>query len=1060
MGQRCGRCDCQEITPSFSFFIKLILRLYKIRFSFILGTSHYGLNKNMAFLWKQRTNSLYFKRTIFRICRLAPLCLIFLFVSTIFSQYRIESWSTGQGLPHKTVRSVLQTRDGYIWAATSDGLARFDGVRFTVFNTVNSPGLKTNRLDFLAETLDGSLWVSGEEGILFRFRDGMFSSLSTAEGLPSDIIFSIYADQTANRLTILTQRGIAIWQDEKIVSVEHFTEPLRRFTALLDNTGAFYFKEKNVVLRRTASSVAAYELPEDLPDADLATVYEDRTGAVWIGVFHAPLPSKARLYLFKNNQITVFSEINGLPNAFIKKILEDRDGSIWVAAGQFEDGGLVKIENGKPRAFKKDDGFIGVGVLDLAEDREGGIWAAVSDNGLTRITRGFITSFTSEKSGLSSNNIYPLYEDADGIIWSGAWRYGKELNGGIDRFEDGVFMHFAGENEITSLSPTSLFKDREGNLWIGAYAGFTKYKDGKFTRYTKETSFHQHEHISAITQTRDGTLWFGGFQGLTRLRDNQFSEFTTADGLPHNDTRNLYEARDGTLWIATMGGLGSYKDGRFTTYSEFSAVQVRSIYEDAEGALWFGTYDEGIFRYKNGEFKAIKLRDGLFDQGGFQILEDDFGRFWISSNRGIYRVDRQQLNDFADGKIASVTSVSYGVKDGMPDAECNGGRSPAGFKSKKDGTLWFPTQKGITVINPKTVPVNSEPPNVIIENCLLDGKETACDDVKILPENDSLEINYTGLSFNKPEQIKFKYRLEGLDENWVDAGTRRRAYFTHLPPGEYSFRVSAANIDGVWNETGAHLKISVTPPFYRTIWFWVCSGILLTALIAFGFNQRFKNLKKRHAAQEEFSKKLIESQESQHQRIAAELHDSLGQDLLIIKNWALIGLQNGADSSKQLAEISETASAAIDEVREIAYNLRPYHLDELGLKQACESMLGRIAKSSTISFVWEIDSIDGFFPRETEINFYRIMQECLNNIVKHSGASEAGAKIHRSEKEGLTLLVWDNGKGFDTDSMASKRASQSGFGLAGINERARILGGKIVINSAPNEGTTVKLTFV
>jgi signal transduction histidine kinase/ligand-binding sensor domain-containing protein len=988
------------------------------------------------------------------------LCLLVFFIPSIFAQYHFENWSTEKGLPYKTVRSVLQTRDGYMWAATSDGLARFDGVRFTVFNTVNSPGLETNRLDFLAETLDKSLWVSGEEGLLFRFRDGMFTSFSTAEGLPSDVIFSIYADRTANRLTILTQRGIAVWQDEKIVSVEHFTEPLRQFTSLLDNTGAFYFRDKNVVRRRTAGGgIAEYKLPEDLPENNLAAVYEDRAGAIWIGVFYAPLPSRAKLYRFKNNQVTVFNENDGLPNAFIKKILEDRDGNIWIAAGQFEDGGLVKLEDGKLRAFKKDDGFVGVGVFDLAEDREGGIWAAVSDNGLTRITRGFITNFTGEKSGLSSDNVYPLYEDAEGIIWSGAWRYGKELNGGIDRFENGVFEHFAGENEITSLSPTSLFKDREGNLWIGAYGGLTKYKDGKFTRYTKETGFQQ-EHISAITQTRDGTLWFGALQGLTRLRDNQFTEFTIADGLPQNDTRNLYEASDGTLWIGTMGGLGSYKDGRFTNHTEFPPIQVRSIYEDADAILWFGTYDGGIFRYKNGEFKAITIKDGLFEQGAFQILEDDFGRFWISSNRGIYRVSRQQLNDFADEKIKSITSVAYGVKDGMADAECNGGRSPAGFKSKKDGTLWFPTQKGIAVVNPKLLPAGSEPPNVVIESCLLDAQEADCGNIKILPENDSLEIKYTALSFNKPEQIKFKYKLEGLDVNWVEAGTRRRAYFTHLPPGEYSFRVAAANIEGVWNETGANLKISVKPPFYRTFWFLSLSVLACIGILFLIYSRRIRNLEQRRAVQEEFSRKLIESQESQHQRIAAELHDSLGQDLLIIKNWALIGLQNGADSSKQLAEISETASAAIDEVREIAYNLRPYHLDELGLTKACESMLGRIAKSSTIGFVWEIDSIDGFFPRETEINFYRIVQECLNNIVKHSEATEAGVKIRRSDDKILTLLVWDNGKGFDTNLMASKRDSQSGFGLAGISERARILNGKIEINSAPNEGTTVKLTFV
>ncbi|HVE55644.1 MAG TPA: two-component regulator propeller domain-containing protein [Pyrinomonadaceae bacterium] len=991
---------------------------------------------------------------------LIPFCLILLFISAAVAQYRIENWSTEQGLPYKTVRSVLQTEDGYLWAATSDGLARFDGVRFTVYNTTNSPNLTKNRLEFLAQTTDGSLWISGENGGLFRLRrDGAFSSLSTAEGLPSDLVFSIHADKEANRLTILTQRGIAVWEDEKITSVEPLPAPNHRYASLLDNKGEFCIKENDIVRRRTASGVIEYKLPEDLPDTVLAQVYEDREGAVWIGVFHLPRPGKAKLYVFKNNRISIFDERDGLPNAFMGKILEDRQGDVWIASGKFEEGGLVKFENGKLRRFTKEDGFVGVGVLGLTEDREGGIWAGISDNGLTRISRRFITSYTKEKNGLSSNNIYPLYEDADGEIWSGAWRYGSERIGGIDKFEDGGFKHFAGEDQITSLAPNSLFKDREGNLWIGALGGLTKYKDGKFVKYTPQNGF-PHGSVNAITQTRDGTLWLATEEGLTRLRDNQFTEFTTSDGLPHTDLRKMYEARDGTLWIATMGGLGSYKDGVFTKYPGIPPIQIRSIYEDADGTLWFGSYDAGVFRYKNGEFKEITVKDGLFDQGAFQILEDDFGRFWISSNRGIYRIGRQELNDFADGKIQKVTSIGYGVKDGMADAECNGGSAPAGFKSRKDGTLWFPTQKGIAVIDPRALPVNSQPPNVAIEYCLVDGKEADCQNINILPENYSLEIKYTGLSFNKPEQTKFKYKLEGLDENWIDAGTRRRAFFTHLPPGEYSFKVSAANVDGVWNETGASLKIKINPPFYQTLWFGSLCVLTVGGILFFGYRRQIQHLEKQRAVQEEFSRKLIDSQESERQRIASELHDSLGQDLLIIKNWALIGLKNGRDSSKQLGEISETASAAIDEVREIAYNLRPFHLDELGLTKAVESMLDRVSKSSTIDFVQEIDSIDEFFPREAEINFYRIVQECVNNIVKHSKATKARVKIKRTGSRNLQFSIWDNGTGFETDAAALKRANQSGFGLAGINERARILGGKLVIDSAPNDGTTVKLTFV
>jgi signal transduction histidine kinase len=404
-------------------------------------------------------------------------------------------------------------------------------------------------------------------------------------------------------------------------------------------------------------------------------------------------------------------------------------------------------------------------------------------------------------------------------------------------------------------------------------------------------------------------------------------------------------------------------------------------------------------------------------------------------------------------------SVAYGVKDGMADAECNGGRSPAGFKSKKDGTLWFPTQKGVVVVDPKLVPASAEAPNVVIENCLLDGRETSCDDIKILPENESLEIKYTGLSFNRPEQIKFKYKLEGLDENWVDAGTRRRAYFTHLPPGQYAFQVSAANVDGLWNDSGANLKLTVKPPFYRTLWFAAGCFLTVGGILFAGYRRRIRNLEKKRVVQEEFSRKLIASQEAERKRIASELHDSLGQNLLIIKNWALIGLQNGADSSRQLGEISETATAAIDEVREIAYNLRPYHLDELGLAKAIESMLERISRSSAIDFVWEIDSIDEFFPQEASINFYRIVQECVNNVVKHSEASEAGVKIKRNGALEMRLSIWDNGKGFDPGLLASKRASQSGFGLAGINERARIIGGRFSIQSTPNDGTTVNFIF-
>jgi signal transduction histidine kinase/ligand-binding sensor domain-containing protein len=994
---------------------------------------------------------------------LISLCLLVFFISTAFAaqQYRIENWSTEQGLPYKTVRSVVQTRDGYVWAATADGLARFDGIRFTVFNTANTPSLVTNSFGKLVEANDGSLWIEVERRGLIRYKDGVFTNYTTARGLPGEWIWSLQYFPSENLLRVGTPEGYARFDGEKFVREDLpklSIEP--KNITFTDNTGAIWSQFGNELRSADGKSAETFSIPSFFSRSPFNLLYRDRAGNLWLAIGDV---LQGYVVRFHGDKTDIFSNKDGLPDGTINSIFEDSKGNLWF--GSKQDGGLSIYQSGKFERLAKDGGILREGFNSFFEDREGGIWAGTLSGGLMRFSSQIIKSF-SAKDGLSGKGVYPLYEDRTGTIWIGDWGNAK----GLHKFENGELGTVGG-----GALYTSLFQDRDGALWVGSYNQIGKIENGKFSG---EFSLPE-KPTSAITQDYKGVLWFGSGDGLRRMKisqtarakpqiltpnpDESFDHFTVKNGLPGDDVKVLHFDRNGTLWIGTTGGLAKFENEQITAFTEkdgLSGNHIRSIYEDANGVLWFGTFDNGLTRLKDGKFTAIRVKDGLFDQGAFQILEDDFGRFWISSNRGIYRINKQELNDFADGRITSVTSVAYGAKDGMTDAECNGGTSPAGFKSKRDGTLWFPTQNGIVVINPKALAVNTSPPTVNIEYCLIDGKETPCDRIKILPENDSLEIKYTGLSFNKPDQIKFKYKLEGLDENWVDAGTRRRAFFTHLPPGEYSFRVSAANVDGVWNETGANLKITVKPPFYRTLWFLALCAVLASAIILAVFNLRIKNLKKIHAAQEEFSRKLLESQENERQRIAAELHDSLGQDLLIIKNWAVIGMKNGADSKIQFAEISETASAAIDEVREIAYNLRPYHLDELGLTKAIEAMCGRVSHSSGIDFNCSIDNLDDFFPTDAEINFYRIAQECVNNIVKHSGASEAEIRIKRSADGSLLLSIWDNGKGFDADLAALKRASQSGFGLAGINERARILGGKLVINSGPGEGTTVKLTFV
>ncbi|MGH9761962.1 MAG: triple tyrosine motif-containing protein, partial [Blastocatellia bacterium] len=381
--------------------------------------------------------------------------------------------------------------------------------------------------------------------------------------------------------------------------------------------------------------------------------------------------------------------------------------------------------------------------------------------------------------------------------------------------------------------------------------------------------------------------------GLARYEGGRATVYTTKDGLAGNDVKIICDDRQGGLWLGSYGGLSHFKGGQFQSYVEKDGLpgdRVRSLYLDSDGTLWIGTYDSGLCRLKGGKFSSFAVKDGLFDDGVFQILEDDRANLWMSCNRGIYRVSKQQLNDFADGKTQHITCVSYGVEDGMLNAECNGGRQPAGI-SAGDGKLWFPTLDGVVVIDPDAVPVNIQPPPVLIESVDSDRAEVDYrGGVRISPGKQNLEIHYAGLSFIDAKRVAFKYRMDGLDADWIDAKNRRVAYYSHLPPGSYVFRVIAANSDGVWDEAGATLRVVVVPPIWRTWWFQSIVAFCIAAAVLLVYRRRVSQLEKANRAHAAFSRRLIESQEIERKRIAAELHDGLGQNLLVIKNRAMLGM--------------------------------------------------------------------------------------------------------------------------------------------------------------------------
>lgn len=996
-----------------------------------------GLRTATAFQQRFRFGS--WPRNVSSCALLLCLCI----APQALAQYRFDVVNTSNGLPQNTVRDIQQTRDGYLWFATFDGLVRFNGARFEVFNKANSKGINSNRFMSLYEDGDGTLWMGTEDGGVTHYANGRFKSYTTNDGLPNNLVDAVRRTSDG-QLIAVTPSGPVRLQGERFVPVSTSIAPQQ---VIQTPSGDTWYRTGTTLQRNRSGTITNFEVPAS--GREFQPVYEDRQRRVWLGTLHNV---RGELWMLKDEVITRFSTRDGLPYTYFTSLYEDHEGTMWFGTAD----GLIRFKDDSFTVYTTSDGLSSNWIRSLKQDREGTLWIGTEDNGVMRMTRKVITTI-SEKDGLKGKVFYPILEDRSGSIWVGS--------NGVNRLTDGKFtyypLNFAPQyirRRRSDAGISSLYEDRDGRLWLGHDAGLYRFQDEEFT-YDQQMTTRQWPY--AIFQDTKGAFWFGFNNSLTRYHNGELKEFSTKDGLK-GFVQPIYEDRQGRLWIGSYGGLAQYTDDRliFLTETEgLSSNRVRAIYEDSDGVLWVGTYDGGLNRYKDGKFTSFTTREGMFSNGVFAILEDQRGNFWMSSNQGIYRVSKQQLNDFADGKITKIHSVSYGRADGMLNTECNGGRHPSAIKSR-EGRLWFPTFDGVAVVDPRAVTFNDQPPPVVIETIVLDREELDVSaPVEIRPGKDNLEIHYAGLSFIKPEHMQFKYKLEGLDTEWIDAGNRRVAYFPHLPPGEYVFRVIAANSDGVWNQGGAAIGIRVIPPFWRRAWFVALTIFLFATAVALMFRARIRKLKQAHATQEAFSRQLIASQESERKRIAAELHDGLGQDLLVIKNWVHLTkrfLEPGSRAGEPLVEIDSAVTNSIAEVREIAYNLRPYHLDEIGITGAIHSMIERVDGSSSIQFQARLDSIDGRLPSEHEMSLYRVIQECINNVVKHSQATTANISI-RSNAHELVVRIEDNGKGFNVERARSNK--DHGFGLMGISERVRLLGGSDSIQSVPGIGTIITITL-
>jgi signal transduction histidine kinase/ligand-binding sensor domain-containing protein len=975
-------------------------------------------------------------------------------------QYRFDQWTADNGLPQNSVYSIKQTRDGYLWLTTLDGLVRFDGVKFTVFNKSNSPGIDNNRFISLFEPPSGDLWVGTEGSGVMRYRQGRFTSYGPEHGL-ENLGYVINGDPEGNLFFLSGDFRVYRFADEKFLLIDADLATASAAPAEQSESLFIYCfgrDEGPQVVCLSDGKLLKFTLADGLPSLNFLSRAQDRDGSLWA------LTTDAGMIHLKNGQV---AEIYAPPDLLAEEPLlltsghrisllsKDKQGALWLTDLKTRQKELLTRH--PPDPLKNIKAEWGTSTLpDIRhgyEDREGNIWLGTLREGLFRVRKQVITTY-SKVDGLLDNNVYPIFEDRNGGVWIGTTK-------GVFKYQNGAFTFIKGSE---NFYVDSLGEDASGRLLVSFGSSVFVLEENQF-----RTIYRGQDYVPiwAIYTDQENALWLGTEQGLVRLKDGLTTTFTTKEGLTGNNVKVMIDDQNGGFWIGSYGGLSHYKDGKFTSWTETANLTIRSLYQDAEGVLWIGTYDSGMTRFKDGKFNNYNTGNGLFNDGAFQILEDDQRNFWLSSNQGIYRVRKDELNELAEGKRKSITSIAYGKSDGLLNVECNGGRMPGGIRAG-DGRLWFPTQDGVAVIDPETVKPNPQPPPVIIEDVKIDDKSIPVETrnsaladaqtaIEITPQQQNFEIEYTALSFINSENLRFRYKLDGLDNEWTEAGTRRTAYYPHVAPGDYTFRVTAANSDGVWNESGALIRITVLPPFYRTWWFYLLCIVTLAGLAYFIYRRRIAQFERAKKSQEELSRRLIELQEHERKRLAGDLHDSLSQNLVIIKNRAMMGLakrDNIAHLIGQVEEIAEAAAESLTEVREIATSLRPFQIDRLGLTKAVQSLI-RKATTPNLEINSQIDNIDGILPPEMEINLYRILQESLNNIIKHSKANEAAVTIKKAEKR-IKIEIKDNGQGFDTSKRAGESESGTGFGLTGMSERARILGTVLNVESAMGNGTTIR----
>jgi ligand-binding sensor domain-containing protein/signal transduction histidine kinase/ActR/RegA family two-component response regulator len=736
--------------------------------------------------------------------------------SKAITQYALDHWGPRDGLTQSAIQAIAQTPDGYLWLGTRGGLVRFDGVRFRLFDAGNTPEIAHNNIMALTVGGDGALWIGALEGGLTRLKNGRFSRLTTRDGLSSNAVRSLLTASDGSIWVGTFCAGLTRIQNGRCTR-HNPTGGLSDATVRAiyqSRTGALWAGTDQGLFCLRNGRWLQYEPGGPLSNLLISTLCEDGAGTLWVGTMDDGV------YRCRNGHAALVPTDNSLLSRMVRTVYHDRDGNVWIGTA----AGLSRWREPHLEFLDATHWLPHSYVRCLYEDREGSLWVGLLGGGLGRLKSTTVTLYTT-KEGLSSDYVGSVL----GMRGSGVWVAGADR--GLDRLWNGKVFRYGPADGLASNLIRGIAEAPDGSAWFGTRDGVVRWRNGRFTKYPLVGGSLQ-STARAIAVDRAGTVWVAIDDGLAVVEGGHCRPYHPVSGeLPYG-VWTLLPARDGGLWIGTDSGLGYLRSGRWQPTGG-RLPRVWAIHEAADGTLWLGTNAKGLVRVEKGSAVVYTTRDGLIDDTIYQILEDGRGNFWMSSRRGIFRIARKALDDFAKRRANSIACRSFGVPDGMATPECSNGQ-PASWAAP-DGRLWFTTVKGLAVVNPQRIMANPLPPGVLIEEVVAGSRrlEPAAS-LELPSQARNIEFHYTALSLLAPEHVRFRYKLEGFDRDWVDAGTRRAAFYTNLPARTYRFRVTACNNDGLWNQTGASVGLKLTRTFRESPYYYAIPGlIILLGLFSF-----------------------------------------------------------------------------------------------------------------------------------------------------------------------------------------------------------------------------------